>query len=231
MRPAVFLIGAVLSGSAALLQAPSPASRLHGVRHARGTAPNMWLNTVLPLQKDASPKANAEPGTKPLPQNALSSTLQALQNLNPLSRPSPDVAEVSAPETGRLFVVSNRLPFSVKAGEKPGDYEFVMSSGGLVSAMLGVMKVRMPAIARSACSCHSERLTAYQRPPQDDSMTWVGWPGVSADAESERTTIREQLAEHKCVLTRHPLGPGCRRARTHTHTRSPCLLADVCPSF
>ena len=74
--------------------------------------------------------------------------------------------------TSSLYVVSNRLPFSVKE-TKEGGYQFTMSSGGLVSAMLGVM--------------------------EDDSMTWIGWPGISVDDEDEQDTIREQLAESKCV--------------------------------
>ena len=30
-------------------------------------------------------------------------------------------------------------------------------------------------------------------------MTWLGWPGISADDEDDQDAIREQLAEHKCV--------------------------------
>lgn len=98
----------------------------------------------------------------------------ALQRLRP-SRKSEDEAEQEEYQsTGNLIVVSNRLPFSVKATDQSkSGYEFTMSSGGLVSAMLGVM--------------------------EDESMTWIGWPGISVDDAAERDIIREQLAEDNCV--------------------------------
>jgi trehalose 6-phosphate synthase/phosphatase len=84
----------------------------------------------------------------------------------------PPEAENEAPAaTGNLFVVSNRLPLSVKQTEE--GFEFNMSSGGLVSAMLGVM--------------------------EDESMTWIGWPGISVDEEKDREKIRTQLADDRCV--------------------------------
>ena len=114
--------------------------------------------------------------------NLLGQTLEALQQLRPRKQQQPlspgDRAEDGEPfaadtakPTGQLIVVSNRLPFSVKPGD--AGYQFVMSSGGLVSAMLGVIN--------------------------DDSMTWVGWPGISADTEEEQAQIRSQLDEYRCA--------------------------------
>lgn len=51
----------------------------------------------------------------------------------------------------RLIVVSNRLPVTIKKNDETGDWDFSMSSGGLVSALSGCKK-------------------------QMD-FTWIGWPG------------------------------------------------------
>ena len=103
----------------------------------------------------------------------LRDTLQALQALRPRGsqriEPTSDMDTGSKPAAGKLVVVSNRLPFSVKPGAE--GYQFLMSSGGLVSAMLGVMAA--------------------------DTMTWVGWPGIAAEGEVEQSLIRAQLAQHK----------------------------------
>ena len=50
----------------------------------------------------------------------------------------------------RLLVVSNRLPVTVNK-DKSGEYQFKMSSGGLVAALSGLKKMM--------------------------SFTWIGWPG------------------------------------------------------
>lgn len=51
----------------------------------------------------------------------------------------------------RLLVVSNRLPVTVKKDTATNQYEFKMSSGGLVAALSGLKKMM--------------------------SFTWIGWPG------------------------------------------------------
>jgi trehalose-6-phosphate synthase len=51
----------------------------------------------------------------------------------------------------RLLVVSNRLPVTVNKDEKTGEYDFKMSSGGLVTGLSGLKKMM--------------------------SFTWIGWPG------------------------------------------------------
>lgn len=51
----------------------------------------------------------------------------------------------------RLLVVSNRLPVTVNKDQKTGEYDFKMSSGGLVTGLSGLKKMM--------------------------SFTWIGWPG------------------------------------------------------
>jgi trehalose-6-phosphate synthase len=53
----------------------------------------------------------------------------------------------------RLLVVSNRLPVTVTKNAATNDYDFKMSSGGLVAALSGLKKQM--------------------------SFTWIGWPGRS----------------------------------------------------
>lgn len=68
--------------------------------------------------------------------------------------------------SGRLIIVSNRLPATVVAGETGA--EIRMSSGGLATALRG--------------------------PHQSSGGVWVGWPGdLSGLAERERTATLEQL--------------------------------------
>ena len=110
--------------------------------------------------------------------NKLQQTLSAIASLRPQkgvvtpTSPAPQAAGASdAASSNRLVVVSNRLPFSCTPGAD--GYQFVMASGGLVSAMLGVM--------------------------EDDSMTWVGWPGIATpETAEERESIEAQFASHKC---------------------------------
>lgn len=64
------------------------------------------------------------------------------------------MASPSDPSTdgsGRLLLVSNRLPITIKRSED-GKYDFSMSSGGLVSGLSGLAKS-----------------TKFQ---------WYGWPGL-----------------------------------------------------
>lgn len=72
----------------------------------------------------------------------------------------------------RLIVVSNRLPVTIKRGED-GQWNFSMSSGGLVSALSGCKK-------------------------QMD-FTWIGWPGVDVP-ESEREAMSKRLMEEYSCL-------------------------------
>ncbi|KAF2876718.1 glycosyl transferase, partial [Massariosphaeria phaeospora] len=68
---------------------------------------------------------------------------------------------------GRLLLVSNRLPITIKRSEE-GKYDFSMSSGGLVSGLSGLSKS-----------------TTFQ---------WYGWPGLEIP-EDEIPTLKSRLKE------------------------------------
>jgi trehalose 6-phosphate synthase/phosphatase len=74
---------------------------------------------------------------------------------------------------GRLIVVSNRLPFTLqKDGAR---FEFVASSGGLVTALGAYLERRKQA-------------------EPDFEYVWVGWPG-SAVPESQQATVQQAALE------------------------------------
>src|SRR5215207_5491118 len=77
----------------------------------------------------------------------------------------------------RLIVISNRLPFSIRSGAEAGVYEFVPSSGGLVSAL----------------SSYIDRRTAED--PQFECV-WVGWPGGTV-ALADQAAVRSQMAQEQ----------------------------------
>jgi trehalose 6-phosphate synthase len=73
---------------------------------------------------------------------------------------------------GRLLLVSNRLPITIKRSDE-GKFEMSMSSGGLVSGLSGLSKT-----------------TTFQ---------WYGWPGLEVP-EDEVSTLTTQLKdEHNAV--------------------------------
>jgi trehalose 6-phosphate synthase/phosphatase len=78
----------------------------------------------------------------------------------------------------RLIVISNRLPFSIKAGAEPGSYDFVPSAGGLVSAL----------------SSYIERRLAED--PQFECV-WVGWPGGTVEASDQEAVRSRMRLEHR----------------------------------
>jgi trehalose 6-phosphate synthase len=75
-------------------------------------------------------------------------------------------------EGGRLFVVANRLPISIKARED-GGYDFSASAGGLASSLAGLAtKV---------------------------DFVWFGWPGIDVH-RNDRDQLRRDLGEkHSAV--------------------------------
>ncbi len=76
------------------------------------------------------------------------------------------------PSPGRLIIVSNRLPVTVRADH--GSLTVVPSSGGLATALGGAQEIR--------------------------GGDWYGWPGdVSRAAPAERRYIGAQLASLGCV--------------------------------
>ncbi len=51
----------------------------------------------------------------------------------------PGVVDDEPAIPGRLLLLSNRLPITIKKGDD-GDYSFSMSSGGLVTGLSGLRK-------------------------------------------------------------------------------------------
>ncbi|KAF2457541.1 glycosyltransferase family 20-domain-containing protein [Lineolata rhizophorae] len=68
---------------------------------------------------------------------------------------------------GRLLLVSNRLPITIKRSDE-GKYDFSMSSGGLVSGLSGLSK--------------------------SVTFQWYGWPGLEVP-ENEISTLKSRLKE------------------------------------
>lgn len=77
----------------------------------------------------------------------------------------------SSPHTPRIIVVSNRLPVTVNKNES-GDWNFRVSSGGLVSALAGV-KSKIPFI-------------------------WVGWTGMEVASSDQDLMKARFLDEMNC---------------------------------
>ena len=71
----------------------------------------------------------------------------------------------------RVVIVSNRLPISVKRGPE-GKLEFSVSSGGMVSALLGVQNMR---------------------------MVWVGWCELEDATPEEKQLVRRHMLRRGCV--------------------------------
>lgn len=80
--------------------------------------------------------------------------------MSPAADPAPS-------DSGRLLLVSNRLPITIRRSEG-GKYEFSMSSGGLVTGLSGLAKT-----------------TTFQ---------WYGWPGLEVP-ENEVDTVKTRLRE------------------------------------
>lgn len=85
-----------------------------------------------------------------------------------MATPSTTTADnIGTEEKGlRLLVVSNRLPVTVKRDPATNQYEFKMSSGGLVAALSGLKKMM--------------------------SFTWIGWPGIT-EKEGETCLLQQEL--------------------------------------
>ncbi|CAO3615110.1 unnamed protein product [Cunninghamella echinulata] len=73
----------------------------------------------------------------------------------------------------RLLVVSNRLPVTVTKNTSTNEYDFKMSSGGLVAALSGLKKQM--------------------------SFTWIGWPGIDVPVH-ERKHLQERLLDETSTL-------------------------------
>lgn len=78
----------------------------------------------------------------------------------------------TAAHDGRLLLISNRLPITVKRTED-GSYQFSMSSGGLVSGLSGLSKA-----------------TTFQ---------WYGWPGLEVPKKEVDVVTKRLKDEHQAV--------------------------------
>lgn len=83
--------------------------------------------------------------------------------------PSLSESSESSPveNKGRLLLVSNRLPITIKRSDE-GNYDFSMSSGGLVSGLSGLSKS-----------------TKFQ---------WYGWPGLQIPKD-EAGQLKDRLRD------------------------------------
>lgn len=70
--------------------------------------------------------------------------------------------------SGNIVVVSNRLPVTIKKNQETGEYEYSMSSGGLVTALQGLKKT--------------------------STFQWYGWPGLEIP-DDEKDKVRKDLKE------------------------------------
>ena len=79
----------------------------------------------------------------------------------------PSTDEDQSGSGGRLLLISNRLPITIKRSDD-GQYSFSMSSGGLVTGLSGLSKT-----------------TSFQ---------WYGWPGLEVP-DAEAGPMRQRLKD------------------------------------
>ena len=94
----------------------------------------------------------------------------------------------------RVIVVANRLPITVRRAKEGSGWSLERSSGGLVSAFLGVRNM---------------------------DITWVGWPGMAVPAEEQeavRAELRKTEQEH-CDSPAQAVGAGAARVQPACKTQ------------
>lgn len=74
----------------------------------------------------------------------------------------------ATPHSGNIIVVSNRLPVTINKNQETGEYEYKMSSGGLVTALQGLKKT--------------------------STFQWYGWPGLEIP-DDEKEKVKKDLKE------------------------------------
>ncbi len=87
--------------------------------------------------------------------------------------------EEEAKKGGRLIVVSNRLPFTIRADGR--DLEFTPSVGGLVTGLRSYLKL------------------LNDQPSGTREHLWVGWPGCAIPAEKWEEVRSRSLSEFNAV--------------------------------
>ena len=73
---------------------------------------------------------------------------------------------------GKVLVVSNRLPVTIKRSPN-GTYDYSMSSGGLVTALQGLKKS-----------------TEFQ---------WLGWPGLEIPDDEQKKVNKDLMDKFNCT--------------------------------
>lgn len=85
------------------------------------------------------------------------------ESLNTVSKTT-----TTSSHSGNIIVVSNRLPVTIKKNVETGEYEYSMSSGGLVTALQGLKKT--------------------------STFQWYGWPGLEIP-DDEKEKVKKDLKE------------------------------------
>jgi trehalose 6-phosphate synthase/phosphatase len=85
---------------------------------------------------------------------------------------------VRKPETQRIVIVSNRLPFTVHQNEQ--GIQFDESVGGVATGLRALLS------------------SAQNLPSQDSEYLWVGWPGTTISDDSRDQVRSKALAEFSC---------------------------------
>ena len=84
----------------------------------------------------------------------------------------PSLLDEEPKSSGRLLLVSNRLPITIKRAED-GQYSFSQSSGGLVTGLSGLAKT-----------------TTFQ---------WYGWPGLEVPDVEAKPLVKRLKDEYGAV--------------------------------
>ena len=74
--------------------------------------------------------------------------------------------------SGNVLVISNRLPVTIKRSEN-GEYDYAMSSGGLVTALSGLKKTT--------------------------TFKWFGWPGLEIPNAEKSLVCRDLADKFSCI--------------------------------
>lgn len=97
--------------------------------------------------------------------------------MHPASNNMPgSVQDEGQAASGRLLLLSNRLPITIKRSDD-GSYSFSMSSGGLVTGLSGLSKT-----------------TSFQ---------WYGWPGLEVpdnEVEGMRQRLKDEYGAHPVFI-------------------------------
>ncbi|KAA8495657.1 Alpha,alpha-trehalose-phosphate synthase UDP-forming A [Porphyridium purpureum] len=176
------------SASAPVVSGPSPIENLVDLRGERLARSIPHSHGMIRVHSDLN-------GEQLGPQNHLDQQQDTLLGVPPQQRASveskrdrdqhsqrqPSTTTSQQPQTAgksaglgtKLIVVSNRLPVTIQRDPNTGEFEFKMSSGGLVSALAGV-KHELP-------------------------FVWVGWTGAEMAPDMQSTLYSRLEVEYDCI--------------------------------